>query len=86
MDHRRSLSSAEKQAYIEAVKCLQDAPAQLADKYPGSASRFDDYTAVHIDLTEKYHFAGPLLPWHRLFVKQYEDDLKGTCGYEGTQP
>ena len=68
------------------MKCLQASPSQLSDTYPGSASRFDDFNAVHIDLTELYHFTGPFLPWHRLFVKKYESELKDLCGYGGTQP
>ncbi|KAL2109103.1 hypothetical protein VUR80DRAFT_2967 [Thermomyces stellatus] len=82
----RTLSSEEKQAYIEAVKCLQASPSQLSDTYPASGSRFDDFNAVHIDLTERYHFTGPFLPWHRLFVRKYETDLKDLCDYEGAQP
>ena len=82
---RRTLSSAEKQAYIRAVQCLQDAPSQLTDTYQ-SASRYDDFNAVHIDLTEEYHFTGPFLPWHRLFLKKYESDLRSVCDYEGAQP
>lgn len=84
-DDRRTLSTKEKQAYIDAVKCLQTKPSELASTYQ-SPSRFDDYNAVHIDLTEQIHFCAPFLPWHRLFVKQYEADLQNLCGYKGAQP
>ncbi|KAK1772866.1 hypothetical protein QBC33DRAFT_584298 [Phialemonium atrogriseum] len=82
----RTLSAAEKASYISAVKCLQSEPGSLGHLFDGVRSRYDDYFAVHIDLTEQYHFTGPFLPWHRLFIWQYEADLKNICGYTGTQP
>jgi tyrosinase len=54
--NRRALSTAEKSDYISAVKCLQAKPGQLGNLFDGVRSRFDDYFAVHIDLTEQYHF------------------------------
>ncbi|KAH6653182.1 hypothetical protein BKA67DRAFT_647138 [Truncatella angustata] len=82
----RNLSDEEKLEYISAVQCLLSTPAQLSDTLPGSVSRFDDFQGVHIALTERYHFTGPFQPWHRVYVKLYETELRGTCGYTGAQP
>ncbi|CAI4211702.1 unnamed protein product [Parascedosporium putredinis] len=82
----RTFSTKEKQAYIAAVKCLQSKPSQLKSTYPTSQNRFDDFQAVHIDLTEKYHFTGPFQAWHRVFLHKYESDLRGLCAYKGYQP
>jgi tyrosinase len=82
----RTLPTREKSEYISAVKCLLSKPSQLTQAYPGARSRFDDFQAVHINLTEKYHFTGPFQPWHRVFVWQYENDLRELCGYKGGQP
>ncbi|KAH7305905.1 hypothetical protein B0I35DRAFT_471468 [Stachybotrys elegans] len=67
----RRLSKTEKQNYLKAVQCLQNAPPQLAHLYPGSKSRFDDFQAAHIELT-------PLIHWNQ--------DLRKTCNYKGAQP
>ena len=32
------------------------------------------------------HSTGFFLPWHRLFVQTFEDELKSKCGYDGVQP
>lgn len=82
----RTLTTKEKQAYISAVKCLQTKPSQLKSAYPASTSRFDDYQAVHIDLTDMYHFTGPFQAWHRVFLHKYESDLRSLCSYKGFQP
>ena len=53
---RRNLTKAERLAYIKAFKCLQSKPARFQSLYPGSRSRYDDYQALHISMTEKIHF------------------------------
>jgi tyrosinase len=82
----RALSKQERLDYLSAVKCLMAAPPQLAHLYPGSKSRFDDFQAAHIELTPLIHWNAPFLPWHRMFVHLYEQDLRKTCGYKGAQP
>lgn len=54
--NRRTLSTAQKQAYISAVKCLQAKPSRLADVYAASRSRYDDFQASHVDLTPQIHW------------------------------
>lgn len=53
---RQNLNKLEKKAYINAVRCLQQQPPQLASLYPGSKSRFDDFQVAHIDLTPLIHW------------------------------
>ncbi|ETS81057.1 hypothetical protein PFICI_06059 [Pestalotiopsis fici W106-1] len=82
----RTLSNSEKQSYISAVKCLQKAPAQTQSTYAGVRSRYDDFMAEHINRTDFIHFVGFFQPWHRMFVAQYESELRSVCGYTGAQP
>ncbi|KAI0134261.1 hypothetical protein BJ170DRAFT_716707 [Xylariales sp. AK1849] len=82
----RTLTTNERQSYIAAVQCLQKAPARTSALFSGVRSRFDDFQAEHINVTDYIHFVGFFQPWHRTFVAQYEADLRSTCGYEGAQP
>ncbi|PVH73894.1 Di-copper centre-containing protein [Cadophora sp. DSE1049] len=82
----RNLTKAERLSYIKAFKCLQSKPARFKNLYPGSRTRYDDYQALHISMTEKIHFTGIFLPWHRQYVALFEQDLRNTCGYSGAQP
>lgn len=50
------MPKADRLAYVNAVKCLQSKPAQTTSTYPGSKSRYDDFQALHIAMTEKIHF------------------------------
>ncbi|KAI9760561.1 MAG: hypothetical protein M1835_000146 [Candelina submexicana] len=73
--------------YIKAVECLTRKPAKSSKTdVPGARSRFDDWTAVHIKLTNNVHFSGLFLHFHRYFLWLYEKALQDECGYKGTQP
>lgn len=52
--NRRSLSSVQKANYIKAVRCLQGLPPKTA--FAGVKSRFDDFQALHINMTNVIHF------------------------------
>lgn len=52
----RALSQTEQLAYLEAVQCLHGLPAQTSDVWTGTRSRYDDFHALHINMTEKIHF------------------------------
>jgi len=83
---------------IDAVKCLDALPhtPSLTPTYNTtfakippintSASYFDDWVYVHMDLNKIIHFTGQFLPWHRAYVKDFETALQEKCGYKGTQP
>lgn len=90
----RKLKTAEKKAYIDAVKCLQSRPS-ISDPtlIPGARTRYDDFHAVHIthaqgllEGTGGIHFVGQFFPWHRYFMIAHEKALREECGYKGAQP
>jgi len=39
-----------------------------------------------MDLNVLIHGTGFFLPWHRLYVQTFEDNLRSKCGYTGVQP
>ncbi|KAK3938963.1 tyrosinase-like protein orsC [Diplogelasinospora grovesii] len=82
-----SLSQADRLAYVNAVKCLQNLPARTpANVSSGARSRFDDFVVTHIQQTLTIHYTGNFMPWHRWFVYTYEKALRDECGYTGYQP
>jgi tyrosinase len=82
-----ALSKKERKDYIDAVKCLQKAPGKSDPNWaPGVRTRYDDFVAIHIDLTTQIHGTGNFLTWHRHFVWAYEQALQKECGYKGAQP
>ena len=64
--YRGSLPAKARKDYIKAVKCLTRKPAKSSRRdVPGARSRFDDWTAAHIKLTNNVHFDVRLnLPLH----------------------
>ncbi|KAG9101065.1 hypothetical protein FRC06_003408 [Ceratobasidium sp. 370] len=92
----RSFSTAEKAAYIAAVKCLAKKPhtSTLKPQYPRSnlpnmttaSSYYDDLVYVHMDQTDHIHYTGLFLPWHRWYVNEHVTQLKVQCGYQGVMP
>ncbi|KAG5641311.1 hypothetical protein DXG03_005544 [Asterophora parasitica] len=82
--HRRTLLTDEKLEYLRAVQCLQRLPPITA--FTEVKSRFDDFQAVHVNLTDRVHLVGQFLPWHRWFLGVFESALRKECGYEGANP
>ncbi|KAK1235771.1 hypothetical protein PQX77_000990, partial [Marasmius sp. AFHP31] len=81
----RTLNDTQKLAYIEAVKCLQSLPSTAGIKEQ-TKTRFDDFVASHIVLSDEVHLVGQFLPWHRFFIHLFEKALQDECGYLGTNP
>ncbi|KAF4950550.1 hypothetical protein FGADI_8109 [Fusarium gaditjirri] len=82
----RTLSTKEKHEYLGAVKCLAAKPSQTGNIYAGAKSRFDDFQISHIVNTDFIHYVGFFQAWHRMFIVQYEKDLRSLCCYSGAQP
>ncbi|KAF9530165.1 hypothetical protein CPB83DRAFT_851093 [Crepidotus variabilis] len=80
----RTLSNTQKAAFIGAVRCTQTLPNMTT--YEGVRTRYDDFQAVHIHTADTVHYVGHFLPWHRGFVKMYEDVLREECGYDDAIP
>lgn len=79
-----SLNLFERANYIGAVLCAQNTPSQL--NLAASKSRYDDFAAIHIQLTRSVHSNGVFFHWHRHFVYLWEKFLREECGYLGYQP
>lgn len=79
-----SLTLSERSNYIDAVLCAQATPSQL--NLPATKSRFDDFAAVHINLSRSIHNNGVFFHWHRHYVYLWETFLRDECGYDGYQP
>ncbi|KAF6828587.1 hypothetical protein CPLU01_08456 [Colletotrichum plurivorum] len=82
----RQLSLEQRLDYIRSVKCLMALPSEGNDLWPGAKSRFDDFQGMHIYMTQKVHFNGPFLPWHRWMLYLYESELRNKCSYKGALP
>ncbi|KAK3385528.1 hypothetical protein B0H63DRAFT_494484 [Podospora didyma] len=91
--YRRSLADNEKLEHISAVKCIQNLPGKTDSIYPSVRARYDDYTGLHINITDNYHFSaknailqGLFHPWYCIYLLTYEEDLRTLCNYTGAQP
>lgn len=78
----RTLSVTEKFDYVEAVKCLTEAPAMLST----NGTAYNEFSFVHSRIGGYSHEAAPFLPWHRYFIHIYETALRKKCGYSGSLP
>lgn len=53
---------------------------------PGTTSRYDDFTATHINNTLLIHGNGVFLEWHRHFLHLFQRALTEECGFKGAVP
>ena len=74
-------TSTEKKAYIDAALCLTKKTSKLGLT---GATIHDDFAWVHNKLSNQIHSVAAFLPWHRYFIRVYENALKTECGYTGT--
>lgn len=72
-----------RKSYVEAVECLFSSPSKLTQYGWPTQSRYDDFVAVHVNMTTTIHNTGNFLGWHRYFVHAYETVLRDECGYTG---
>ena len=84
---REDMSRSERKSFIEAVQCLREKPSAADPDFAKAArTRYDDLTAVHVNLTNFVHGTGSFLTWHRYFVWTFETALREECDYPGYMP
>jgi Common central domain of tyrosinase len=76
-----NLTPQHKTQFLSAIKCLYTKPPRSG--LPGVQNRWDDLAAIHQHMSPIIHNVGQFLPWHRYFLKIFENELRGTCGYTG---
>lgn len=94
----RLLSPEERHSWLNAVECLAGLPhnpkiaasvdptLSLIPPLTTDSSYYDDFVYIHMDLNVLIHNTGFFLPWHRLYVQTFEDELISKCGFNGVQP
>ena len=75
-----SSTVAERHAYINGIKCLQELPTRLPE-IPASQSFYSDFAAIHVNMTLRIHFNGIFYSWHRHFIHILEKALHEHCSY-----
>ena len=75
----------QKANYILSVKCLMAKPGTLTH-IASVKSRWEDFMHEHQRSTPRIHWVGQFLPWHRLFLHEYEQALRKECLYFGPLP
>ncbi|KAL7753285.1 hypothetical protein RI367_001060 [Sorochytrium milnesiophthora] len=70
----RDMNATEWSRYAAAVQKLNTLPA-VRDQYKG-LSRREEFAAIHVDNWTTPHSDPRFLPWHRLFLREYENALR----------
>ncbi|KAK7911748.1 hypothetical protein PG985_014229 [Apiospora marii] len=84
---REEMSKEKRRDYIRAVHCLHSLPSKSDPAWaPAARTRYDDFVAIHMNMTMSVHGSGLFLTWHRYLVWAYEQALRNECGYQGYQP
>ncbi|HJU35511.1 MAG TPA: tyrosinase family protein, partial [Nitrososphaera sp.] len=77
----RNLSDTEKEDYVKAVIDLKNSPSLInAAQLAGATGRYDDYVWIHREVMGGAHTGPAFTPWHREFLKQFEQDLQQVSG------
>lgn len=79
-----SYSTADRTAYINAIRCLIGRPA--SGQFAQAKNRYEDLVALHQTLTENVHGNSKFLIWHRYYLWAFEDILRTECGFAGAIP
>ena len=77
-------SNSDRQAYIDAIKCLQNRPP--SGQFRQSQSRYEDLVALHQTLTPNVHGNAKFLLWHRYYLWTFEQMLRSDCGFNRELP
>lgn len=82
----RTLSTDQQDEFLRSVNCLIGSPGALQALASGVRTRWDDFVYTHQIFMPMVHNAGQFLPWHRLYLYEYERVLRSECGYSGYLP
>ncbi|TFK23844.1 Di-copper centre-containing protein [Coprinopsis marcescibilis] len=81
----RTLSPLQKISFIHSVQCLQTRPA-MNPSHPAVVTIWDELQYIHVRFAHSTHIVGQFLPWHRQYVKTFENLLRESCLYLGPLP
>ncbi|KAL7747941.1 hypothetical protein RI367_006689 [Sorochytrium milnesiophthora] len=70
----RDMNTTEWSRYVSAVQKLNTLPAKR-DQYKGLTA-LQEFAAIHVDNWTTPHSDPRFLPWHRLFLREYENALR----------
>jgi len=79
-----SYSNSDRQAYINAIKCLQSRGP--SGQFSQSRNRYEDLVSLHQNLTPNIHGNAKFLLWHRYYLWMFEDILRSECGFDRALP
>lgn len=79
-----SVSTADRQNFVDSLKCLMGKPA--SGQFSASKSRYEDFVALHQILTPRVHSNSKFLLWHRYYLWTFEQVLRTDCGFTATLP
>ncbi|CAA7268245.1 unnamed protein product [Cyclocybe aegerita] len=65
---------------------VPDVASRPTPVYPEAVTRFDEFQAYHMSVAEVVHHVGQFLPWHRLYLRLYDQAMRTECGYKGPTP
>jgi len=79
-----SLSTSDRQNWVDSLKCLMGKPA--SGQFSASKSRYEDFVALHQVLTPRVHSNSKFLLWHRYYLWTFEQVLRDDCGFTAPLP
>jgi tyrosinase len=77
-------SNSDRQAFIDALKCLLDRPP--SGQFRAATSRYEDMAELHQSFTPSVHGNSKFLLWHRYFLWTFEQVLRSECGFNRDMP
>lgn len=81
----RNMAEADRQSFLNGVKCLMDAPAKGGFS-TAATSRYEELVTVHQQMTNTIHMNGLFLPWHRYYLWVFMRLLREECSYTAPFP
>ncbi len=70
------LSNDERLEFARGIHLLRAEPSQIyTDEEHKNWTRYDDYVVIHQNYSTKAHRGPAFLPWHRLFIYKFEQEM-----------